>query len=437
MRLRAITVLALVCGGLLAAEVARASHDTLKIKMFYDRRFARPVGARPADGGRGRAQPGEEWDGTAPLPDPVGTTGTAHVREFQVLSTYSTLRVTATITWSAGLGLTYDLDLFIDKQDASGNWVQVGSGTNGQLAGDGLPTETAEVANPSPGRYRTRVTNFLSTETAYHGTLGFASGRNPKPSAGRSLVDRTDVAAGAQAHAIYFVPSDGVDQTLDTNGTIEDAVLSMNVWLEAQTGRHIRLDTYTYRRTERLDISFVRGLLTTAEYAATGDAIAAVTDELEARGWTADPSQKRYYVYYEGPAEDPNICGTAYANTLGTGFAQWSVLWLGANPGCGARDFGTPAAGPGMSESILLHESTHNEGLVRPESIHHCWAFPFHLCSAGAGAVLDVLDPEAVDLMFPFVTYPLRDKLLDPGNDDYYNHPFPTRDLYDSPYWED
>lgn len=437
MRLRTIGTLILLCGGFLLAEAARANHNNnLQIKMVYDKRFAMPVGARPADGGRGRAQPGEEWDGTAPLPDPVGATGSAHVREFQVLSNYSTIKLTATITWSAGPGLSYDLDLFIDKQDAAGNWVQVGSGTNGQLAGDGEPTEIAEVSFPLPGRYRTRVTNFLSTETAYHGTLGFTSGRTAKPSAGRATADRPDVASGAQAHAIYFVPSDGVDQTLDTNGTIEDAVQSMNVWLEGQTGRHIRLDTYTDRRTQRLDVSFVRGLLTAAEYAATGDAFTTVTDELEARGWTADPSQKRYYVYYEGPAEDPNICGTAFVNTLGTSFAQWSVVWLGASPGCGARDFGTPETGAGMSESILLHESTHNEGLVRPESIHHCWAFPFHLCSAGAGAVLETLDPEAVDLMFPFVTYPLRDKRLDPGNDDYYNHPFPTRDLYDSPYWE-
>jgi hypothetical protein len=39
--------------------------------------------------------------------------------------------------------------------------------------------------------------------------------------------------------------------------------------------------------------------------------------------------------------------------------------------------------------------------------------------------------------MFPFVTYPLKDKVLDRGHDDYYNHPFPTKDLADSPFWED
>jgi hypothetical protein len=439
MRVRTICVLTLFCAGFAVSEMARASHSTIKVSVLYDKRFAQPVGVRPADGGAGRAQPGEEWDGTAPPPDPLAVTGSGDLREFTVSSSFTTAEVSATISWSPGAAaLAYDLDHLLDRQDALGRWVQVGSGTNGQLAADGEATETAAVVFPPPGRYRTRVTNFLSTELAYHGTLGFVSGKKGgKPSRGRVTEDRPDIAVGSQAHAIYFVPSDATDQTLDTNGVLESSVQSMNAFLESQTGRHIRLDTYSDRGEARLDISFVRGELTAAEYAATGDAFTAVTDELEARGWNADPSQKRYYVWYEGPAESANICGTAFVNTIGTSYAQWTVVWLGASPGCGARDFGTAAAGAGMSESILLHESTHNEGLVRPESIHHCWAFQFHLCSAAAGAALETLDPESVDVMFPFVTFPLRDKLLDPGNDDYYAHSLPTRDLYDSPYWEE
>jgi hypothetical protein len=435
------TICLLIAACIVLPAVAMANHGgSTKINFLYDKRFARPVGDRPADGGRGRSQPGEEWDGTAPLPDPLGTTEAADIREFQVSPDFNTASVTATIVWSAGTALSYDLDLFIDRyDDVTDSWVQVGSGTNGQLAGDGDPTETADAIFPPPGLYRTRVVNFASTEQAYHGTLGFASAKKGgKPSTGRATADRLpDLAVGSQAHAIYFVPSDTVDQTLDTNGTIEDSILSTRGWLEAQTGgRHIRLDTYSDRGTPRLDISFVRGNLTAAEYAGTGDAFTAVTDELEARGWTADPSQKRYYVYYEGPAESANICGTAFVNTLGTSFAQWSVVWLGATPGCGARDFGTPETGPQMSESILLHESTHNEGFVRPESLHQCSAFAFHICTAQAGAILDTLDPESVDLMFPFVTFPLNEKVLDRGHDDYYQHPFLSRDLADSPYWE-
>jgi hypothetical protein len=437
---RTLSLLVAFC--IVMPSVAYANHGggNTKINLLFDKRFARPVGDRPADGGRGRSQPGETWEGTIPLADPLGATGVADVREFQVSPDFYTARVDATISWSAGAGLTYDLDLFIDRYDAAADrWVQVGSGTNGQLAGDGEPTETASAVYPPPGLYRTRVVNFASTEQVYQGTLGFTSGKKGgKPSTGRVTEDRLpDLNVGSQAHAIYFVPSDAVDQTLDTNGTIEDSILSTKGWQQAQTGgRHIRLDMYDDRGTPRLDITFVRGNLTAAEYAATGDAFTTVTDELEARGWTADPAIKRYYVYYEGPAESANICGTAYVNTLGTSFAQWTVVWLGASPGCGARDFGTPETGPLMSESILMHESVHNEGMVRPESLHHCAAFQFHLCSALAGAALETLDPESYDLMFPFVTYPLKDKALDRGRDDYYNHPFLSRDLADSPFWQ-
>ena len=439
-------LLILFAASVVLPAVAMANHGqnatSTKVNLLYHKLFTRPVGARPVDGSAGKAQPGEEWDGTAPLPDPSGATGSGDMREFQVAPDFTTAKVTAAITWSAGAAaLTYDLDLFIDRQDAAtGAWVQVGSGTDGQLAGDGEPAEVAEVSFPIPGKYRTRVANFASTELAYHGVLGFTNGkRGGKPSRGRVTEDRLpDTAVGSQAHAIYFVPLDGIDQTLDTNGTIENSILSTKAWLEAQTGgKHIRLDTYVDRGTALLDVTVVRGLKTAAEYAQSADgAFTTITDELEARGWNADPAQKRYYVYYEGPAEDPNICGTAYASTLGTTMAQWTVVFLGATPGCGARDFGTLATGPGMSEAILLHESTHNEGFVRPESLHQCWAFSFHLCSAGAGAILDTMDPEAIDLMFPFVTYPLKDKVLDRDHDDYYNHPFPTKDLIDSPYWE-
>jgi hypothetical protein len=236
---------------------------------------------------------------------------------------------------------------------------------------------------------------------------------------------------------MYFVPSDGVDETLDTNGVIANAAASMNLWFDGQTGgRHLRLDTYLDGKTPRLDVSFVRGNRTTAEYAGDADgAFTAITDELEERGWTASPAVKRYLVYYAGPAEDENVCGTAFVPLAG-GFAQWSVVFLDANPGCGARDFGTPATGGGMSEAIAVQELEHNEGMAPLTAPHQCWAFNFHICTAAAGAALETLDPESADVMFPFVTFPLRDKLIDRDRDDYFEHPFPYRDLSDSPFWE-
>ena len=388
------------------------------------------------------AQPGEEWDGSAPAPDPLGVTQAADLREFQVLAGSDSLSVE--ITWDPGFGLSYDLDLFVDRQAAPGVWEQVGESTNSQQLGAGEPVELAVVQAPTAGTYRTRVVNWASTEFAYHGTLWFVAatksgGGGKKPVAGgRATADRPDVVEGSKIHVIYFVPRDAQDNQLDLNGVLENSVASMNTFLEQDIGRRLRLDTYLDRRTPRLDISFVLGDRTASEYSQDphpDGAFGAVTDELEHRGWTASGADKRYFVYYEGPAEAAGICGTAYLNFLG-GFAQWSVVWLGSAPGCGARDFGTPEIGGGMSEAIALHENFHNEGMVPLEALHQCWRYTFHLCTAAAGAALDTLDPEAADLLFPFVTFPLRDKVVDRDRDDYYGHPFPWRDMADSPFLE-
>ena len=436
-RLAAAVAAAAIAAVIAGAGPAGAHHGSLacveqcaKVPILFDKQFARPGTGNPPS-----SQPTEEWDGTASLPDPVFLTGFSDIREFTVLPGSETL--TVEIAWDPGPGsLLYDLDLYVDRKTASGTWLQVGDGTNGQLAGDGEPNELAMVQRPEPGIYRTRVVNFASTQLAYHGLLWFTPAqKSKKPTAGRSTVDRPDTVQGSKIHVIYFTPSDGPDNQLDVNGVLENSVASMNVFLEQDIGRKLRLDTYLDGKTPRLDISFVRGQLTAEEYSGSGDAIAAVTQELEHRGWTESGGVKRYFVYYEGPAEDSNICGTAYLNIVGNGFAQWSVVWLGAAPGCGARDFGTPETGGGMSEAIALHEHFHNEGMVPIGALHQCYAFQFHLCSAAAGAALDTLDPENVDLLFPFVTFPLRDKVVDRDHDDYYDHTFPHRDMADSPFW--
>jgi hypothetical protein len=435
-RLAAAFATAAVAAVIVGAGPATAHHGSsacveqcAKVPLLFDKQFAR--------GGSGNApsgQPSEEWDGTASAADPLFVTGLADIHEFTVLPGSDAL--TVEITWDAGsFPLLYDLDLYVDRKTASGTWLQVGDGANGQLAGDGEPNELALVQRPEPGIYRTRVVNWASTQLAYHGLLWFTPAqKSKKPTSGRSTTDRPDTVSGSKIHVIYFVPSDGQDNQLDVNGVLENSVASMNTFLQGDIGRTLRLDTYLDGKTPRLDVSFVRGELAAAEYSGSGDAIAAVTQELEHRGWTESGAIKRYFVYYEGPAEDSNICGTAYLSITG-GFAQWSVVWLGAAPGCGARDFGTPEIGGGMSEAIALHENFHNEGMVPLTAPHQCWAFQFHLCSAAAGAALDPLDPESIDLLFPFVTFPLRDKVVDPSHDDYYGHELPYRDMADSPFW--
>lgn len=425
-------------------QVLRAQIDQVgKITLIYDPEVAASA-ARAQNKPVPRAQDPHEWDGLALVPDPLETTGAYDFHEFDVLPNFDNDSMVVTITWDAGPAVAYDLDLYVE-QLVDGTWNPVGQSTTGQAAGEGEPAESLTVLAPRPGRYRTRVHNWASHQVAYHGSVGFTSDgvitkpRRVKLSSGRVTEDRPDAVFGSQVHTIYFVPSDGADQALDTDGTLENALAAMNQWFEAETGgRRVRLDRYDDRGTLRPDITFVRGLQTTAEYSSAGT-FEAVTNELAQRGWTASPGVKRYLVYYEGPAESAGICGTAYF-TLGGGFAQWSVVFLGASPGCGARDFGSPEIGGGASEAIAVQEMLHNEGQTRPEALHHCAANQGHICTAQAGSQLTRidrgLDPESVDALFPYVTFALRDKRLDKDRDDYYQHPFLHRDLALSPFWE-
>ncbi len=404
----------------------------------------KPGMAAQSGGGRGggKAQPAEQWSGTVPIPDPGGTALFADIHEFDVSADFDNDRMSVGIAWDAGPELSYDIDLYVDRLDGE-NWIRVGSSTNGQLLGDGAAMELAQVNAPvlMPGRYRARVVNWASTQIEYTGEIVFESVKGKpggKPAKGRSTVDRPDLNGLSKIHVIYMIPADGVDEQLDQDGTLDVALETMNDWFRRETGgRAMRMDTYrTQGNAEALDITFVRGEKTQAEYAATGGVFEAITDELEARGWNDDAVLKRYLVYYGGPAESMNICGTAYYNTLGTDYAQWSVVFLDAATGCGAREFGTPETGGGRSEAIAVQEMLHNEALARPQSPHHCWAAQGHLCTAAAGALVDELDPEAIDVLFPFVTFTLEQKVLDIDHDDYYNHIAPWNDFDESPYFE-
>lgn len=429
------------------SQVLRAQDEWQKVSLLFDKTVAAGAAQtqnRPVPSG----QPADEWDGLALVIDPLETLRIYDIHEFEVLPNFDNDAMDVRITWDVGTALASDLDLYVERE-IDGQWNPVGQSTNGQAAGAGEGVEAVTMLQPAPGKYRTRVHNWASTQVAYHGAVTFTSDgvitreRKLRIAGGRATVDRPDVAVGSQVHTIYFVPSDGVDNQLDTNGTLDDALAAMNLWFVNETdGFQMRLDTYMEKKVARPDITYVQGQKTTAEYAAHPDgAFVAITDELEARGWTESPGAKRYLVYYEGPAESTGICGTAYLTT-GAGYGQWSVVFLGAAPGCGARDFGTPETGAGTSESIAVQEMLHNEGQTRPEAPHHCvgLANQFHICTALVGSALTLvnrgLDPESVDALFPYVTFRLADKRLDKDRDDYYNHPFLHRNLATSPFWE-
>ncbi|HEV8228340.1 MAG TPA: hypothetical protein VGQ86_00155 [Candidatus Limnocylindria bacterium] len=239
--------------------------------------------------------------------------------------------------------------------------------------------------------------------------------RAPSVSA-RSTADRVDDFSGPQVHFMYVLPSDGVDESLDTNGRITNAISAVQTWLGGQTGgRKLRVD----RAAGAPDITFFRLSASDASISASGAFVRdRIEAELKAAGFNA--AGKIYAVYYGGGST--YACGGgAWPPTLpGIVAAQYLK---GTPPGafpCANNPVGANPAGPGYEEFAILHEVLHTIGIVATCAPHH----------TRAGHTSD--DPR--DLMYAG-DQPWRPSILDVGHDDYYGHAIPgCANLATSPY---
>ena len=121
---------------------------------------------------------------------------------------------------------------------------------------------------------------------------------------GRTMTDRPDDISGAQIHLIHVLPSDGVDEHLDTNGTIETSVTAIQNYLSLRVSRQLRLDTFQGGP----DITFFRSALTDTQMAAEGPYVRdQIERELSQAGRLS--ADKLYAVYYGG--KSTFACGGA------------------------------------------------------------------------------------------------------------------------------
>jgi hypothetical protein len=245
--------------------------------------------------------------------------------------------------------------------------------------------------------------------------LASASSSSAAPDAlPRSTTDRRDDVTGPQVHALYVLPSDGVDRGLDTDGTIAASVANWQRWVRAQTfDNGIRLDT----SGRELDVTFVRLGKTDAQLAARGLALRdAIEDELRARGLVR--SGKIYATYYDGSsaaacgggAWPPRLPGTVAA------------LYLRATYGPGAVCYQPERSRDELQimDFAMLHEVMHTMGYVPSCAPNH----------TREGHVSD--SPR--DLMYAG-DEPWRPAVLDVGNDDYFHaHILGCRELAESTY---
>lgn len=306
-------------------------------------------------------------------------------------------------------------------------------------------SSTAAASDPAP-----RFEDAVTLPAPPGSDLGAAEASAPaSPAASgcptripRADVDRPDLQRGPQVHVVYLVADDFGDERLDMNGTIECSVQAWGQWFVEQTdGIRWRIDTFRAKGRkgpELVDVTFVRSTVPGAQLNSTAN----VEAELVKAG-LVDP-QKLYIAYVA--ADGAGTCGRGRYPLASTGddgafggHGRFAYAYLFGSDGCHGHEFGTPG-NPRWLEATVMQEMLHSEGVVPLGAPHACTGIdpmPNHLCTPGLGLTELAavgLDPERIDVMFPFVSVPLAEKVLDRDRDDYFGHSLPLRDLSESPY---
>lgn len=239
-------------------------------------------------------------------------------------------------------------------------------------------------------------TNAQSVVEPENGT-----GNSPPPTLQRWLTDQPDLFPDEyQVHVIYAVPTDGVDNRFDVDGTLAASIgISNRFFRDASGAKEIRYDLAI---DGSLDVTFVDLPNAGADYAREGVfAREAIQADVLAAGFN-DP-RKVYLVYYDGRFDLP--CGGA-GPPIGTGDPV-AVMYLRGSSCSNRYQFAQGAEPAGFWEWAAAHEVVHALGFVRTCSpnhndfaVAHTGDTPRDLMYAGAQS----WDPNTID----------------PGQDDYY-----------------
>lgn len=176
----------------------------------------------------------------------------------------------------------------------------------------------------------------------------------------RAANDRSDDLTGSQVHVLYVLPSDGVDNSLDVNGTLLNTFETVQRWLAAQTGgRRLRFDTFE----GVIDLTFLRLDATRGELASDPDGIAErLVEELAAAGF--DDPLKMYVTYFEGTAPGP----CSYRLDEATVRRVFFILEQ-----CADVEFPSAPSDVlqlGSSTFLFIHDLLHTLGYVFPGAPH-------------------------------------------------------------------
>lgn len=217
-----------------------------------------------------------------------------------------------------------------------------------------------------------------------------------------TAADRPDAATGAQLHVVYAYPSDGTDDFATWAPLIVSDAETIDAWWRGQDPlRTLRFDLAAVPGCGgfgALDLGAVRLGLTSAQLAPFDGRFAAVFSEVT-RALPDLGRWKKLVVYYDGPVDEPDVCGTG-GGSPDIGFDSLAAVWIRSS--CEEL--------PEKRAWVAAHEITHELGAPPGEEPH-----PYGSDTGHVG------DSES-DLMYPFVGDSLANAVLDVGRDDYYRH---------------
>ncbi len=239
------------------------------------------------------------------------------------------------------------------------------------------------------------------------------------------VADRPDVLGGNQIHAVYAVPSDQPDRFAQFARAIARDLAGVDTWWRSQDPtRTPRFDLADFPGcpTEfgALDITHLRLQASTATLdPAAGELGAKLVPELSA---ILPDRAKKLLVFLDAPGPI-GVCGQAASVATVGGPTFPILLFLRSQPGCQVG--GGYGAGTGWPALTAAHELVHSMNLT--PNVH---LMP-HSCPDDGGHVCD----SALDIVAgPSVNPQSLSRVLDVGNDDYYNHPGDWWDVRDSPW---
>ena len=240
--------------------------------------------------------------------------------------------------------------------------------------------------------------------------------------ADRSLVDRPDDVSGPQLHAVFAIPADGTDTRIDINGQLQTEMEVAQRWLQEQTGRCMRMDTFQ----GALDVTFVQFSRTNQQMRDDPDFVDQTVElEFEARG--LDNPEKVYVVYYGGSADNGSCGGAAAIGGPAMQFLVQQNTQDGPLTGCPFFSFVSGPTGRFRASwsGVAVHETFHSLGVVPFCAPDHDDAHPLHLETISS----DLMAFDGTG----FSTY-----TLDARRTEYYDHTNPgCLDLADSAVWDD